>query len=133
MSIEKKAVYYCEVCGNVVESLWDGKPSISCCGQEMNKLSPKTADTGKEKHVPVVEQNGSKVKVTIGDVAHPMTPEHYILFIEVLAGDKVYRHDFTEEYVDGDNPVAQAEFTVEDTVTEVREFCNKHGFWATAV
>ncbi|ERP31346.1 desulfoferrodoxin family protein [Chitinivibrio alkaliphilus] len=131
MSIVKKGIYYCSICGNIVESLWDGKPSIVCCGQDMEQLSPKTVDAGNEKHVPVVERSGNQVTVKVGDVDHPMTAEHYILFIEVLAGDKVYRHDFTEAYVSGETPRAVATFTIEDEIQEVREFCNKHGLWAT--
>lgn len=126
--IEKKAVYRCELCGNLVESLWNGKPDLSCCGHTMVKLNANTTDAAKEKHVPVIVRNGNKVTVKVGEVAHPMTPEHYILFVELLAGDKVYRHDFKES-----DTVAEATFLVDESVTGLvaREFCNKHGFWAT--
>jgi superoxide reductase len=126
--IEKKAVYRCEHCGNIVESLWNGQPDLTCCGHTMVKLNPNTTDAAKEKHVPVIIRKGNKVTVKVGEVAHPMTPEHYILFVELLAGDKVYRHDFTES-----DTVAEATFLVDESVTDLaaREFCNKHGFWAT--
>ncbi|MGM0461547.1 MAG: desulfoferrodoxin family protein [Fibrobacterota bacterium] len=133
MSIEKKAVYYCSICKNLVESLWNGSPSIVCCGEEMQKLEPKKTDTGNEKHVPVVHQDGSSVTVKVGDVPHPMTKDHYILFIEVIAGDKVYRYDFTEDDIAGPDPVAEVTFAVEDAITEVREFCNIHGLWSTTL
>jgi superoxide reductase len=56
-----------------------------------------------------------------------MTKEHYILFIELIAGKKVLRHDFSE----GDS-VAEAEFLVEESGSLIaREFCNLHGLWAT--
>lgn len=126
--IEKKAVYKCEQCGNLVESLWDGEPDISCCGEPMKKLDPNTVDAAKEKHVPVITRDGTKVTVKVGEVAHPMTPEHYILFVELIAGDDVYRHDFKS----GDE-AAEATFLVDESVTDLtaREFCNKHGFWAS--
>ena len=126
--IEKGQVYVCDHCGNVVESLWNGKPSIQCCGEDMRKLEPNTKDAAVEKHVPVIERNGNKVTVKVGEVPHPMTPEHYILFIELIAGNKTYRHDFKE----GDT-VAEATFLVDESVTDLvaREFCNLHGFWAT--
>lgn len=124
--VEKKQVYKCEECGNIVESLWDGKPGISCCGKEMVKLVPNTVDAAKEKHVPVVVREGNKVTVKVGEVAHPMAEEHYILFVELVAGDNVYRHDFKP----GDGE-AVATFLVEEGVDVVaREFCNKHGFWS---
>lgn len=123
--LEKKQVYRCETCGNIVESLWNGKLPVSCCGHPMKKLVPNVVDAATEKHVPVIERKGNEVTVKVGDIAHPMTPEHYILFIEVLAGDKVYRHDFKE----GDT-VATAKFLIEEgTDLEARAYCNLHGFW----
>jgi superoxide reductase len=56
-----------------------------------------------------------------------MIKEHYILFVELIVGKKVLRHDFT----DGDS-VAEAEFLVEENVPVIaREYCNLHGLWAT--
>ncbi len=123
--LEKKQVYYCEACGNIVEGLWDGKPAVSCCNKPMTKLEPNTVDAAVEKHVPVFERDGNIVTVKVGDVAHPMTPDHYILFVEVLTGDKVYRHDFKE----GDT-VAEVKFLIEeDGELQARAYCNLHGFW----
>ena len=125
--IEKKAIYKCSICGNLVESLWDGKPDIVCCGKPMEKLVANTVDASKEKHVPVIERKGNKVKVKIGSVPHPMEEKHYILFIEVLAGEKTYRHDFKA----GDT-VAEAEFDIDAAIpVKAREFCNIHGLWST--
>ena len=125
--IKKKSIYYCKKCHNIVESLWNGKPPIMCCNEAMEELTANTVDAAVEKHVPVIERNGNKVKVTVGSVAHPMTPEHYILFVELLVGDKVYRHDFKE----GDTK-AEAFFTIEETGDIIaREFCNLHGLWQT--
>lgn len=125
--ISKKAIYRCAKCGNIVESLWNGQPSIFCCGEEMKELTANTTDAAKEKHVPVIERTGNKVTVKVGSVPHPMTKEHYISFIELLAGDKVLRHDFKE----GDT-VAEATFLVEDDVPlQAREYCNLHNLWGT--
>jgi superoxide reductase len=124
--IQKKQVYKCAVCGNVVEALWNGKPDIVCCGQPMTKLEPNTVDAAKEKHVPVIERQGNRVTVKVGSAAHPMTPEHYIVFVEVVAGDKVYRHDLKE----GDT-VAQASFLIEGQDLTARAYCNLHGLWAS--
>ncbi len=125
--IEKKAVYVCETCKSVVESLWNSTHDINCCGKVMTKMVPNTVDAAQEKHVPIIAREGNRVSVKVGDVAHPMTDDHYILFIEVLAGDKVYRHDFVE----GDT-VAQASFLIEEQDIKVRAYCNLHGFWESA-
>lgn len=126
--IRKKSIYKCEVCGNLIESLWNGKPPVFCCGKPMQELVPDTVDAAKEKHVPVIIKDGNKVTVKVGEVPHPMTKEHYILFVELLVGDKVLRHDFKE----GDT-VAEAVFLVEDAGAPLaaREFCNLHGLWAS--
>lgn len=125
--IEKREVYFCEKCNNLVESLWDGKPSIACCGQDMTKLTENTTDAATEKHVPVVEQDGNKVTVKVGEAPHPMTAEHYILFVEVITANKVYRHEFKE----GDT-TAEATFLIDEPIIKAREFCNLHGLWATS-
>lgn len=127
--LEKKKVYKCEKCGNIVEGLWNGKPSVSCCGQPMTELVANTVDAAQEKHVPVIENDGSKVTVKVGSVAHPMTSEHYILFIELIAGDKVYRKDLKEG-----ETVPEATFCVcadEGVALTARAYCNLHGFWAS--
>lgn len=126
--IEKKKVYKCAKCGNVVESLWNGKPDVSCCGEIMKEQVPNTTDAAVEKHVPVIARSGTTVTVKVGSVAHPMTPAHYILFIEVLHGQNVYRRDLKE----GD-AVAEATFLIPDDGQPLvaREFCNLHGFWST--
>lgn len=125
--VQKKAVYKCDGCGVIVESLWNGEESLLCCGKEMKALVANTTDAAKEKHVPVIERNGNKIKVKVGSVPHPMTKEHYILFIELIVGKKVLRHDFTDS-----DSVAEAEFLVEENVPLIaREFCNLHGLWAT--
>lgn len=122
--IKKKSIYFCKKCNNVVESLWNGKAPIVCCNEPMEELTANTVDAAVEKHVPVIERDGNTVKVCVGSVAHPMGSDHYILFIEVLAGDKVYRHDFNE----GDTQ-AEAVFTIEETDIVARAFCNLHGLW----
>lgn len=122
--LNKKQVYFCKHCKNIVESLWDGKPSISCCGEVMEELTVNTVDAAKEKHVPVIERNGNQVTVKVGSVEHPMAAEHYILFVEVIDGNYVYRRDLKG----GDKP--EAVFTVKSDKVTARSFCNLHGFWA---
>ncbi len=123
---EKSAVYYDKASGLVVESLWDGGGELEVNGNKLEKLIPNTTDAATEKHVPVITQEGNKVTVKVGEAAHPMDSNHYILFIEVLAGNKVYRQDFKE----GDS-IAEAAFTIEDPVDSARAYCNLHGFWST--
>jgi superoxide reductase len=126
--VKKNSVYKCSKCSAVVESLWDGNETLSCDGEEMKELIPNSTDAAKEKHVPVIIRNGNKVTVKVGEVAHPMTKEHYILFVELVVGNKILRHNFKE----GDT-VAEATFIIDDVNAPLtaREYCNLHGFWGT--
>jgi len=121
---ELRELYYCEICGNVVEVAHEGASSLVCCGQPMIKLEAKTEDVGKEKHVPVIEEAAGGVKVKIGSDEHPMEEKHYIKFIEVLSKDKIMRKELTP----GQAP--EAEFcALKAGITEVREYCTVHGLW----
>lgn len=76
-----------------------------------------------EKHIPVVEKVEGGVKVTVGSVEHPMTEEHYIMWIEVITDTKTYRKNLTP----ADKP--EAFFQIDEEVRTVREYCNLHGLW----
>ena len=119
----QKQVYKCNVCGNIVEVLHVGKGELVCCGQPMELLQEKTADVGKEKHVPVVEFTDKGVKVKVGDVPHPMEEKHYIEWIEVITGEGSCRKFLKP----GDKPEAEFELEFKKVVT--REYCNIHGLW----
>lgn len=125
--VAKRSVYFSEKHKVIVESLWDGPQNLQCDGDDMVELTANTVDAAVEKHVPVIERDGNKVTVKVGEAPHPMGADHYILFVEVLAGDKVYRHDFKE----GDT-VAEATFLIEEQDIKARAFCNLHGFWESA-
>ena len=81
--LRKKSIYKCEVCGNIIESLWNGKMTFLLRAADGGTVAD-TVDAAREKHVPVIEKNGNKVTVKVGSVPHPMLPEHYILFVELL-------------------------------------------------
>jgi len=123
MATKLMQVYKCEVCGNIVEVLHEGAGELVCCGQPMTLLVEKTADTGKEKHVPVIEKTSGGVKVKVGDVPHPMEEKHYIEWIELMADGTVYRRFLKP----GEAP--EATFAVTATNLAAREHCNVHGLW----
>jgi superoxide reductase len=118
-----KQVYKCNICGNIVEVLHSGIGQLVCCGQPMELLTEKSVDVGLEKHVPVIEKAGNKVKVKVGSVPHPMEQKHWIEWIEVIADGRVYRKFLNP----GEKPEAEFEITAEKL--EAREYCNIHGLW----
>ena len=120
---EKLGIYKCDICGNVVEVVHSGAGDMSCCGAPMKYLSENTVDAATEKHVPVVEKIDGGYKVTVGSVPHPMTDEHYIEWIELIAGDSCYRQFLNP----GDSP--EAIFMIDADSVVAREHCNLHGVW----
>jgi len=122
---EVMGVYKCELCGNIVEGLHAGAGDLVCCGQNMVQFKENTIDAAKEKHVPVVEKIAGGFKVTVGSVAHPMEEKHYIEWIEVIAGNKLYRQFLKP----GDAP--EAVFMIDADQVTAREYCNLHGLWSS--
>jgi len=120
---EKLEIYKCTVCGNIVEVLHGGDGVLICCGQPMEDMAEKTADQGKEKHVPVIEKISGGYKVKVGSIPHPMEEKHYIEWIELLADGKAYRQFLNP----GEAP--EAVFNVEAESVSAREHCNIHGLW----
>ena len=116
---ERKQIWKCNVCGNIVEVLHEGADALVCCGVSMILQVENSVDAAEEKHVPVID--GQKVRV--GSVAHPMTEEHYIEWIEAssesgLAPCKKFLKP-------GD--VSEVEFPF--PVVSARAYCNLHGLW----
>jgi len=116
-------VYKCNKCGIVVEVLTAGAGAVVCCGEPMRLLKENTTDAATEKHVPVIEKTAEGLKVTVGSVPHPMTEEHLIEWIEVIANGKICRKYLSP----GDEPVAV--FCVQAENVVAREYCNLHGVW----
>ena len=120
---EKLQIYRCTACGNIVEVLHGGDGELVCCGEPMKNLIAKTADEGKEKHVPVIEKVDGGLKVKVGAVQHPMEEKHYIEWISLLADGKVYRQ-FLEPGM-----VPEAFFEVQADSVSAQEHCSIHGLW----
>lgn len=124
---ELMKVYKCELCGNIVEVLHAGDGDLVCCGQPMKLLAENSTDAAKEKHVPVVEKTAEGWKVTVGSVLHPMEPDHYIEWIELLVGQAEGGEVYRKHLKPGDRP--EALFCVKAAKVSAREYCNKHGLW----
>lgn len=118
-------IYRCNICGNIIELLHPGAEALVCCGQPMEKLVEKKEDEGQEKHVPVIEKTDNGFKVKVGSVPHPMEDEHYIEWIELIAGSVSY-HKFLAP---GEAP--EAEFCIKADSVSARAYCNVHSLWGS--
>ncbi len=124
--MKKGEFYFCEICKNLVKVVDANSDALVCCGQPMTLLVAHTADTGKEKHVPVIVAEGEKTRIVLGDVPHPMTEAHYIDFIQVETNDGKTGC----QYVKGLEK-AEAVFNLRaDEIVEVQAYCNLHGLWS---
>jgi len=122
---KRMQVYKCEICGNIVEVVHEGKGKLVCCGQEMKLFEEKTSDTSVEKHVPYIKREGNNYTVRIGENAmHPMEEKHYIEWIELIVDGVIHRKHLKS----GDMPEAIFEIQ-EGKEIVAREFCNIHGLW----
>ncbi len=118
-------IFKCAVCGNVIEVLYGIKSGIVCCDKKMVLMEPNTNDAAIEKHLPIIEKTDDGIKVKVGEVAHPMQDNHYIVMIEVDDGNYVYRKNL--KFSD----LPEVEFnTASDKIT-ARAYCNLHGLWET--
>lgn len=116
---ERKQIYKCEVCGNIVEVLHSGEGVLVCCGKPMKLIEENKVEGAKEKHIPVIENN----KVKVGSIEHPMEETHYIEWIEATDG----RENSKVFLKPGQKPIA--EFSFEPI--KARAYCNLHGLWVS--
>ncbi len=121
---EKLQILHCAVCGLTLEVVGEGAGQVVCCNQPMKLMRENTTDASAEKHVPVLSGDTHGTKVKVGSLPHPMDPDHYIEWIEIINGSYVNRKHLHP----GMPP--EAEFYVPMAPhLEVRAYCNKHGLW----
>lgn len=121
--------YLCEHCKNLVGMIHDSKVPLVCCGQKMTALIPNTSEGAGEKHLPVVSVDGKIVTVNVGEVAHPMSEEHSIVWI-YLESEKGGQRKVLNP---GDTPCAQFVLTDDDKPLAAYAYCNLHGLWKTEI
>ena len=121
---EKLDIYKCNVCGNIVQVLIPGVGELVCCSQPMVKqeIQHETDEMG-EKHAPKREERDGKYYVHVK--AHPMTPEHYIQFLEIIKDDKSEMHLKYFEPTD----IPEHEFDELGDEFNAIEYCNIHHLW----
>ncbi|MEN8154592.1 MAG: desulfoferrodoxin [Acidobacteriota bacterium] len=122
---KKSQVYKCDICGSIVNVLHGGAGTLVCCNQPMTLQTENTTDAATEKHVPVVKKIDSGYEVVVGSVEHPMSEEHHIEWVELIADGISYFKYFTPE----ESPVAT--FITNATDVKVRAYCNLHGLWSS--
>lgn len=117
--------YQCETCGQMVAIVKKKGCPIMCCGKPMKEIIPGTTDASVEKHVPVWEIKDGKVFVSVGSVAHPMIPEHYIEWVSLQTKQGNQRKALQP----ADEPKVCFSICEGDEVEAVYAYCNLHSLW----
>ena len=117
--------YICEHCGKMVALVKESGVPVMCCGQKMTQIIPGTTDAAVEKHVPVYTVENNIVHVKVGEVEHPMTPEHFIEWVSIQTNQGNQRKALKP----GDQPEICFALCDGDEVEAVYAYCNLHGLW----
>ena len=116
----------CMNCGALVWILKDcncDECGIKCCLTEMVNVKANSVDAAIEKHKPVYTIVGDNIEVSVN---HVMEEDHYIEWIAVVYGEKVYKQDFKP----GDEPKMTVPY---EKGIKLYAYCNKHSLWETEV
>ena len=93
----------------------------------MKELTANTTDAAVEKHVPVIVSDGFRIRVKIGEAAHPMTEEHLIQWVYAQTTEGGHRKVLKA----GDAPEVCFDLTENEKLIAVYAYCNLHGLWKT--
>lgn len=87
-----------------------------------------SVDAAFEKHVPSIDlqRDGHIIHVTVGEVEHPMTDEHFIEWVALEADDRLEVHYLKP----GQTPTTFFAGGVKSGT--VYAYCNLHGLWKAA-
>lgn len=122
----KKLVFYkCNICGNVAIKLIDSNVPMFCCGKTMSAIIPNSIDASEEKHKPIIMSEGKQLKVTVGEILHTMTIEHYISHIILETEKGIY----IKKLSPSDLPNVNFILADNEKPISVYSICNLHGVW----
>jgi len=117
--------YMSENYANIITKLTSNGAPVLVDGKELTLIQPGSIDAAVEKHVPAVSVEGNLVRVNVGEVNHPMTPEHYIPWValETSRGAQVRWLQPTD--------APSVSFLLAEGVEAkvVYAYCNLHGLW----
>ncbi len=117
--------FKCKKCGNVVALVDDKSNRLMCCGEEMVELIPSSEDAAVEKHVPKVFIDENVVDVKVGEVNHPMDPDHYIVFVAIETNQGIEINKLKP----GKEPKTRFTLDENEELFATYAYCNKHGLW----
>ncbi len=100
------------------------KPPVES-NDEIIKIESNSTDASTQKHIPIVKKEGNKITVTVGELSHPITEEHYIdwIYVQTEKGGQF------KNLTPNDENTASFIITEDDKIVNVFAYCNLHGLW----
>ncbi len=127
ISLNEGAPDKCPVCGAPRTSFQEKLDAIKIAQDELNLSEKHTPVIVVEKKCGLIPEGCQDIHAKIGKVTHPMTQEHYIVFIDFyLDNDFLARVHLTPEKL---NPAAALHLKVESGKLSVIGHCSLHGCW----
>jgi superoxide reductase len=118
--------YYCNHCGNIIIYANNQGVPVICCGEKMTLLPSNKIYNMNEDHVPVVEIDGNRVVVKIGEIPHPMTAAHYISWV-ILETNNGFQRKELEPIIC--TPQSSFLLCPGEIPLNAFAFCNQHQLW----
>ena len=118
--------YKCPICGNIITVIEGNEKRVSCCGKTLEELKSGTTTASVKKHVPVYKREDDKIIVTVGEVEHPMTEEHYIMFVALINNQNIN----IVKLISRDKPEVMFPYL---KGSQIYAYCNLHGLWMNEV
>ncbi len=119
----------CKRCGNLIEMINDSGVTPVCCNEPMQELIANTTEAATEKHIPVIEVEENIVKITVGEIIHPMEETHYIEWVYLQTNKGIKRVKLNPN----DEPIVYFSLLKDETVENAYAYCNIHGLWLNKV
>ncbi|MDD3477565.1 MAG: desulfoferrodoxin family protein [Candidatus Izemoplasmatales bacterium] len=115
--------YGCKVCNQVVLKLIETESKMTCCEEEMSKLTCQVAPE-EDEHRPIIRKIGNFVTITVN---HPMLEVHRILslFLETNRGFSIVN---LEDQVEA---IGHFILAKDEEIKNAYVYCNVHELWST--
>jgi superoxide reductase len=139
------SIFICRSCGHI--EFGSAPDSCPVCGapkrsfQQNDKVFEESAEKSKEgavKHIPSVKVNRecglipendcTDLLIRVGETLHPMTPEHFIHFIDCYIDRKYAGRAYLTPSM---NPSVIFHLKDKGSQVQIVENCSLHGYWMT--
>lgn len=117
--------FKCIKCGKILPIADDA--DLAKKSPDFVEVFVNTTEAAVEKHIPVVKVEGNIVKVSVGEVLHPMQDAHFIGWVMLQTKLGNQRRNLKP----GEEPVVEFALVPGDEVIRVISYCNLHGLWAS--